>query len=258
MLLIRPASATVPFMTKTGSQTLSPPALPAGPDLHHRGFSHIETWVFDLDNTLYPPHCDLFAQVDVRMRDFISATLKVDLVEARALQKSYYVEYGTTLNGLMRVHNLKPDAFLEYVHQIDVSHMAPAKSLDEALSHLPGVKVIFTNGTKAHAANVTRQLGIAHHFSAVYDIVAVNYTPKPTRAAYDTFLDCSGIDPTRAVMFEDIARNLLAPHEMGMTTVWVRPGEPGPERHQQMAHEGADGPHVHHATDDLAAFLRRL
>jgi len=251
LLLICPLDGRVPPMTKT---------TPPNPDftLTHPGFSHIETWVFDLDNTLYPPKCDLFAQVDVRMRDFISDYLKIDPVEARRLQKLYYVEHGTTLNGLMRVHDLKPAAFLDYVHQIDVSHMPPANDLNTALSRLPGRKVIFTNGTTAHAENVTNQLGITHHFSAVYDIVSVDYMPKPNRASYDRFLADSGIDPTRASMFEDIARNLVAPHDLGMTTVWVRPGEPGPERHQQMAHEGAEGPHVHHVTDDLATFLHSL
>ncbi len=226
--------------------------------LKNPDFLHIETWVFDLDNTLYPPECDLFSQVDVRMRDFISDYLSVDLEEARRLQKLYYVEHGTTLNGLMQVHDLAPKAFLDYVHQIDVSHIAPAVDLDQAIARLPGRKVIFTNGTVAHAENVTRQLGITHHFDEVYDIVAVDYSPKPEPQAYDRFLTGTGIDPRRSAMFEDIARNLLAPHALGMTTVWVRPGEPGPERHQQMSHEGSDGDHVHHVTDDLTEFLQAL
>ena len=226
--------------------------------LKNPDFLHIETWVFDLDNTLYPPECDLFSQVDVRMRDFISDYLNVDSEEARRLQKHYYVEHGTTLSGLMKVHDLSPKAFLDYVHQIDVSHIAPAEELNQAIERLPGRKVIFTNGTVAHAENVTEQLGITHHFDAVYDIVAVDYTPKPAPQAYMRFVSGTGIDPTRSAMFEDIARNLLAPHDLGMTTVWVRPGEPGPEKHQQMSHEGADGDHVHHVTDDLTEFLQSL
>ncbi len=226
--------------------------------LKNPDFLHIETWVFDLDNTLYPPECDLFSQVDVRMRDFISDYLNVDPEEARRLQKHYYVEHGTTLSGLMKVHDLAPKAFLDYVHQIDVSHIAPANDLNRAIERLPGRKVIFTNGTVAHAENVTEQLGITHHFDEVYDIVAVDYTPKPAPQAYARFVSGTGIDPTRSAMFEDIARNLLAPHDLGMTTVWVRPGEPGPEKHQQMSHEGADGDHVHHVTDDLTEFLQSL
>jgi putative hydrolase of the HAD superfamily len=226
--------------------------------LKNPDFLHIETWVFDLDNTLYPPECDLFSQVDVRMRDFISDYLNVDPEEARRLQKHYYVEHGTTLSGLMKVHDLAPKAFLDYVHQIDVSHIAPADDLNQAIERLPGRKVIFTNGTVAHAENVTEQLGITHHFDAVYDIVAVDYTPKPAVQAYERFVSGTGINPNRSAMFEDIARNLQAPHDMGMTTVWVRPGEPGPEKHQQMSHEGADGAHVHHVTDDLTEFLQGL
>jgi putative hydrolase of the HAD superfamily len=226
--------------------------------LSHPEFSHIETWVFDLDNTLYPPECDLFSQVDVRMRDFIAGHLDVDLEEARRLQKLYYVEHGTTLNGLMQVHDLKPGAFLDYVHQIDVSHVRPSDALHEGLARLPGNKIVFTNGTVAHAENVMNQLGISHHFQSIYDIVAVDFLPKPNRGAYDQFIGDSGIDPTRSAMFEDIAKNLLAPHDLGMTTVWVRPGEPGPERHQQMAHEGSEGAHIHHVTDDLPHFLLTL
>lgn len=226
--------------------------------LENPAFSHIENWVFDLDNTLYPPHCDLFSQVDVRMRDFIAQELSVPLDEARRLQKLYYVEHGTTLNGLMQVHGLKPEGFLDYVHQIDVSHLEPAHDLSAQLARLPGRKVIFTNGTVAHADNVTKRLGIEHHFDGVFDIVTVAYQPKPNRPAYEQFLAASGIDPQRSAMFEDIARNLIVPHEMGMATVWVRPGEPGPERHQQLSHDGAEGEHVHHMTDDLARFLSTL
>ncbi|MEQ9519374.1 MAG: pyrimidine 5'-nucleotidase [Parvibaculum sp.] len=228
------------------------------PPLQNPAFSHIDAWVFDLDNTLYPSHCDLFSQVDVRMRDFISQELSVPPDEARRLQKLYYVEHGTTLNGLMQVHGLGPHDFLDYVHQIDVSHLAPAHDLSEQLARLPGRKVIFTNGTVAHADNVTRQLGIDHHFDGVFDIVTVAFQPKPGRSAYERFLAASGIDPARSAMFEDIARNLLVPHDMGMATVWIRPGEPGPEGHQQMSHEGADGDHIHHVTDDLARFLSGL
>lgn len=233
-------------MTKPGNKPIADP------------FSHIETWVFDLDNTLYDPACDLFSQVDVKMREFIADYLQIGQEEARQLQKHYYVEHGTTLNGLMQVHGLKPKAFLDYVHDIDVSHMSADEALSEALASLPGRKVIFTNGSEAHAENVTSQLRIDHHFDEIYDIVAVDYTPKPAEDAYQRFLDRSGIEARSAAMFEDIARNLEVPHTLGMTTVWVRPGEPGPERHQQISHEGADGPHVHHVTDDLTRFLVEL
>lgn len=217
-----------------------------------------ESWVFDLDNTLYPPACDLFAQVDERMRAFIADYLSVDLDEATRLQKNYYIEHGTTLSGLMSVHGISPEAFLHYVHDIDVNGVEPNPALGALIGKLPGRKFIFTNGSQRHAENVVNRLGISDAFDGIYDIVSTDYQPKPKREAYELFLKKSGVVPRRAVMFEDIARNLLVPHEVGMSTVWVRPGEPGPERHQVLSHEGADGPHVHHVTDDLELFLGRL
>lgn len=220
-----------------------------------RGFSHVETWIFDLDNTLYPPACDLFAQVDERMTAFIGRYLNVDPVEARRIQKDFYIEHGTTLSGLMTVYGLEPAAFLDFVHDIDVSAVIADAELGEAIAKLPGRKLIFTNGSLRHAENVARRLGIDHVFDGIFDIVAVKYEPKPRLLAYERFVEASGIEPARAAMFEDIARNLEVPHALGMTTVWVRPGLPGPERHQQLSHEGSDGPHVHHVTDDLRGFL---
>lgn len=236
---------------------------PSATPMNNRDFSRIETWVFDLDNTLYPARCNLFAQVDERMGAFIAEFLNVDAEEARRIQKLYYVEHGTTLNGLMKEHGLKPDAFLDYVHDIDVSIVEPDPQLGKAIERLAGRKVILTNGSLGHAQNVTQRLGIADHFDAIYGIEALGFEPKPRASAYDRFLQLSGTEPLRAAMFEDIARNLEVPHTLGMTTVWVRPGPPpGPDtsiaRHERLSHEGADGPHVHHVTDDLKAFLEAL
>lgn len=243
------------FMTQS-TTTLDQPA--AHTQKIGKKWAHIDTWVFDLDNTLYPSHCNLFAQVDKLMTAFIADYLKLDPVEARKIQKDFYVNHGTTLNGLMSVYDMDPAPFLDFVHKIDVSHMAPDAALDNALAALPGRKVIFTNGTVAHAENVTQQLGIDHHFDMVFDIVAAAYQPKPKAIAYELFLEQAGIDPKRAVMFEDIARNLVEPHALGMATVWVRPEVNGDERHQKMAHEGAQGEHVHHVTDELVSFLETL
>lgn len=223
-----------------------------------RGFAHVDSWIFDLDNTLYPPACDLFAQVDERMTAFIARYLGVDPVEARRIQKDFYIEHGTTLSGLMAVHGLEPKEFLDFVHDIDVSAVMADAALGEAIARLPGRKIVFTNGSVAHAENVVRQLGIDHVFDGIFDIVTAQYEPKPRRRAYECLIEATGIEPARAAMFEDIARNLEAPHALGMTTVWVRPGLPGPERHQQLSHEGADGPHVHHVTDNLSDFLRGI
>ncbi|MGB6087613.1 pyrimidine 5'-nucleotidase [Parvibaculum sp.] len=220
-----------------------------------RGFNHVDAWVFDLDNTLYPPACDLFAQVDQKMAAYICDLLGVDVAEARRIQKEFYIEYGTTLSGLMAVHGCEPEPFLDFVHDIDVSGVMADEALGAAIARLPGRKIIFTNGSLAHAENVLRQLRIDHVFDGIYDIVTARYEPKPRRGAYDRFIEASGIEPSRAAMFEDIARNLEVPHTLGMTTVWVRPGVAGPERHHQISFEGADGPHIHHVTDVLREFL---
>lgn len=238
------------------SETTTKPALPRPST---RGFDHVDHWVFDLDNTLYPPRCNLFAQIDVRMAEFIGLFLKVDEEEARRVQKAFYVEHGTTLAGLMAVHGMAPRAFLDHVHDIDVSVVDPHPALGAAIAALPGRKVIFTNGSVRHAENVITRLGIVDAFDGIYDIETTGYAPKPQRDAYDRFVKASGIAPERAAMFEDIPRNLEVPHEIGMTTVWVRPeGEAGPERYQRLSHEGGDAAHVHHTTDDLAAFLAGL
>lgn len=227
---------------------------PAAP----RDFESVETWVFDLDNTLYPPECDLFAQVDQRMTAFISRYLDIDAAEARRIQKDFYIEHGTTLSGLMTVYGLEPAEFLHFVHDIDVSAVLADAALGHAIDALPGRKLVFTNGSRAHAENVIARLGIDHVFHGIFDIVSTQYEPKPRKRAYERFLDASGIDPVRAAMFEDIARNLEVPHELGMKTVWVRPGIAGPERHHSLSHEGAEGPHVHHVTDNLREFLERI
>ncbi|PHQ69472.1 MAG: pyrimidine 5'-nucleotidase [Sneathiella sp.] len=216
-----------------------------------KDFAHIETWIFDLDNTLYPAHTNLFAQIDKRMGEFISDYLSVDLVEAKAVQKKYFHEYGTTLSGLMQHHDMKPDDFLNYVHDIDVSDLAAAPELSRALEQLVGRKIIFTNGSHFHAANVSSQLGIDHHFDHVFDIIAAEYQPKPHMDVYKKLTDDLEIDPTRAVLFEDMAKNLLPAHEMGMTTVWI-PNE------AHWSHDSSDGEHIHHMTDNLTQFLHEL
>ncbi len=226
---------------------------------HAPDFAHVEHWIFDLDNTLYPPACDLFGRIDERMMAFIADFLGVGDEEAKRVQKEFYVEHGTTLAVLMAVHGLEPGRFLAYVHDIDVSAVEPDPALGAAIAALPGRKVIFTNGSVSHAENVIRRLGIADFFHDIHDIVTTDYAPKPRREAYERFIAASGVAPARAAMFEDIPRNLAVPHALGMKTVWVKPeGDAGPERYQRLSHEGGDAAHVHHATDDLTAFLRGL
>jgi putative hydrolase of the HAD superfamily len=223
-----------------------------------RGFSHVETWVFDLDNTLYPRDLNLWQQVDERIRDYVARFLDVGRDEAFRVQKDYYRRYGTTMRGLMAEHGLDPDEFLEFVHEIDHSPLEPDPVLGAAIEALPGRKLILTNGTRKHADAVTRRLAIDHHFEGVFDIVAAELEPKPAPQTYDRFLQAHGVDPARAAMFEDLARNLAVPHALGMTTVLVVPrGTPEVFR-ESWELEGPGEPHVDHVTDDLAGFLRGI
>ncbi len=214
-------------------------------------FSEIDVWIFDLDNTLYPAHCNLFAQIDKKMGEFVSRFLDVELPEAKRIQKEYFHNYGTTLNGLMTCHDLHPDDFLHYVHDIDVSALARAERLSEALDALDGRKIIFTNGSEDHATNVSRQLGIDHHFEHIFDIRKSDFIPKPEISVYRKLVDELDIRPENAVLFEDMAKNLKPAHDLGMTTVWV----PNPEH---WSHETSDGPHIHHVAEDLADWLHNL
>ncbi len=208
----------------------------------------VETWVFDLDNTLYPAASSLFDQVDRRMGEFVARHLGVPAEVARTEQKRLFRAHGTTLRGLMVEHGVDPVDFMDYVHAIDLTRLDPDPRLDRSLARLPGRKVVYTNGSVAHAARVTARLGIDRHFDATFDIAAAGWIPKPDPAPYRVMLDRLGIAPARAAMVEDIARNLAPAAALGMTTVWVRSD-------LDWAKAGADAAHVHHETDDLAAFL---
>ncbi|MFN0191474.1 MAG: pyrimidine 5'-nucleotidase [Aestuariivirga sp.] len=220
-----------------------------------RGFAHIDTWVFDLDNTLYPASCRLFDQIDVRMGEFVSRLLGVSYAEAKARQKELFYKYGTTLRGLMVEHGVNPDGFLDYVHDIDHSPVPCDLALDQALHALPGRKLVFTNGTVAHAEKVLGRIGVTHHFGDIFDIVSSDFIPKPGRDPYLKFIGETGIAPKTSAMFEDIARNLEVPHDLGMTTVLVVSPDNKDAAH---LNAGTAGEHVHHVTGDLAAFLKNL
>jgi putative hydrolase of the HAD superfamily len=226
--------------------------------LGKRGFDHVETWVFDLDNTLYPHHLNLWQQVDVRIRDFVADWLKVSAEEAFRIQKDYYKRYGTTMRGMMTEHSVHADDYLAYVHAIDHSPLEPNPAMGDAIQRLPGRKLILTNGSVAHAGKVLERLGIGHHFEAVFDIVAAELEPKPAPQTYRRFLDRHGVDPARAAMFEDLARNLTVPHQLGMTTVLVVPDGSQEVVREDWELEGRDATHVDHVTDDLTGFLKTL
>lgn len=226
--------------------------------LGKRGFDHVETWVFDLDNTLYPHHLNLWQQVDARIRDFVSDWLKVPPEEAFRIQKDYYKRYGTTMRGMMTEHGVHADDYLAYVHAIDHSPLLPNPAMGDAIERLPGRKLILTNGSTAHAGKVLERLGIGHHFEAVFDIIAAELEPKPAPQTYRRFLDRHGVDPARAAMFEDLARNLTVPHQLGMTTVLVVPDGSQDVVREDWELEGRDAAHVDHVTDDLTGFLGKL
>ncbi|WP_413776442.1 pyrimidine 5'-nucleotidase [Rhodopseudomonas sp. P2A-2r] len=223
-----------------------------------RGFGHIETWVFDLDNTLYPHHVNLWQQVDVRIRDFVSNFLKVPPEEAFRIQKDYYKRYGTTMRGMMTEHGVHADDYLAYVHKIDHSPLQPNPAMGEAIARLLGRKLILTNGSVAHAGAVLDRLGIAEQFEAVFDIVAAELEPKPAPQTYDKFLRLHGVDPARAAMFEDLSRNLVVPHQLQMTTVLVVPDDSAEVVREDWELEGRDAEHVDYVTDDLTGFLAAL
>ncbi|WP_306115241.1 MULTISPECIES: pyrimidine 5'-nucleotidase [unclassified Roseovarius] len=208
-------------------------------------FTHVDTWVFDLDNTLYPPEARLFDQIEVKMTEYVMATLRVDRAEADHLRNKYWHEHGTTLAGLMNEHGIDPDPYLIEVHEISLDHLEPDAELNTRIRALPGRKIVYTNGCAPYAERVIAQRGLAGAFDAVYGVEHAGFLPKPQQQAFDAVFTRDGIAPQRAAMFEDEARNLKAPHAMGMRTVHVAP-------------EAQALDHVHHHTDDLTDFLGRL
>jgi putative hydrolase of the HAD superfamily len=207
-----------------------------------RAFAHVTTWVFDLDNTLYPPAARLFDQIEIRMTRYVMDALDVTRDEADRLRRLYWAEHGTTLAGLMRVHGVDPGPYLTHVHDISLDHLDPDPDLAARIADLPGRRIVYTNGTAPYAERVIAARGLAGRFDAIYGVEHAAFRPKPDRAAFETIFARDGTDPQKAAMFEDDPRNLAAPHAMGMRTVHV-----APDRHE------AD--HIHHHTDDLPAFL---
>lgn len=218
-------------------------------------------WVFDLDNTLYPAECDLFAQIDQRMTDFVARFLRLPREEARAVQKSYYAEHGTTLNGLMSMHGMEPDEFLAHVHEIDLSPLPRTPELAAEISALPGRKYVYTNGSRGHARRVTDYMGLGDVFDGQFGIEDSHFKPKPDLSSYQAFNRDFSVDPTEAVFFEDLARNLAPAHAMGFATVLV-------QSEKDWSHEPAAArpagigddlpPHIDYVTRDLTGFLRAI
>lgn len=221
-------------------------------------FTTVTDWIFDLDNTLYPHHTDLFSQIDTKITGYVSDLLQLDRSEARKLQKELYREHGTTMAGLIQRHAIDPDDFLQKVHDIDYSWLAPDPVLGAAIQALPGRKFIFTNGDRGHAERTARQLGILDHFDEIFDIVAAGLTPKPARKTYDRFVELHRITGSKAVMFEDLARNLVAPKALGMLTVLCVPRNFEPTFAEIWERDGVAEDEVDFVTDDLGGFLSEI
>jgi putative hydrolase of the HAD superfamily len=210
-----------------------------------------QAWVFDLDNTLYPATFNLFGQIDDRMRAYIAEFLGVGLDEAYRLQKQYFREYGTSLHGLMHRHGMEPEPFLDFVHDIDMTVLLPSPGLEAALARLPGRKLVFTNASTRHAERVMAQLGIGHHFDAVFDIIEADYRPKPQPDPYEVLVRRHGLDAGKTVMVEDIARNLAPAAALGMTTAWIR-------NDTEHGTADSDGGYIDHVVDDLVEWLQAV
>ena len=212
---------------------------------------NIKYWIFDLDNTLYSGDTKVFDQVDKKMSKYISAKLKVSIGEAKKIQKNYFHEYNTTLNGLIKNHKIDPNEFLEFVHDINIDFLKEDPQLAEEIKKLDGLKIIFTNGSRKHALNVTKRLGVDQLFDDIFDIVNCNFVPKPLVEPYKKLVEKHKIDPKLCVLLEDIARNLKPAYEMGMKTVWIENDEP-------WASKFANSNFVNYRTNNLPEFLRKI
>jgi putative hydrolase of the HAD superfamily len=207
-------------------------------------FSHVKHWVFDLDHTLYHPDVRLFDQIEVLMNTYVQQFLNVTQTEADHLRKHYWSKYGTTLAGLMTEHNLDPEPFMEFVHDISLDGLTHDLELSNLIKNLNGIAIVYTNGSEGHARRVTRARGLGKCFSSYFGVEHASYIPKPHKEAFEQVFKLAKIDPTNAVMFEDDPRNLVEPSRMGMKTVLVG--------------EYSKGDHIHYHTEDLTAFLREI
>jgi len=211
----------------------------------------IKYWIFDLDNTLYSGKTRVFEQVDKKMSEYISKKLNVSTAEAKKIQKNYFHEYNTTLNGMIKNHKIDADEFLEFVHNIDIDFLKKDLILGEELKKLDGKKIIFTNASRKHALNVTKRIGIDHYFDDIFDIIDCEFVPKPAIQSYKKLVEKHKIDPKLCGFVEDIARNLKPAYEMGMKTVWIENEEP-------WAKKFSDANFINYKTNNLCEFLKKI
>jgi putative hydrolase of the HAD superfamily len=216
-----------------------------------KGLQSIKFWLFDLDNTLYSGNTKVFEQVDKKMSKYISEKLKVDIKEAKEIQKSYFYKYNTTLNGMIKNHQIDANEFLDFVHDIDVDFLKKDIDLAQQLKNLDGKKIIFTNGSRKHAINITQRIGIDQYFDDIFDIVDAEFIPKPAIEPYKKLIEKHKIDPNLCVFIEDIARNLKPAYEMGMKTIWIENDEP-------WAKKFSDSNFINYKTNNLSEFLKKI
>jgi putative hydrolase of the HAD superfamily len=212
---------------------------------------NIKYWLFDLDNTLYSGQTKVFEQVDKRMSKYISEKLNVSIDKAKKIQKNYFYKYNTTLNGMIKNHKIDASEFLDYVHDINVDFLKKDEVLSQELEKLEGKKIIFTNGSRKHAMNITKRIGIDQHFDDIFDIMDSKFIPKPSIEPYKKLIEKHKIDPNFCVFVEDIARNLKPAYEMGMKTVWIENDEP-------WAKKFSNSNFINYKTNDLSGFLKKI
>ena len=216
-----------------------------------KSFRSIKYWIFDLDNTLYSGKTKVFEQVDKKMSKYISDKLNISIDEAKKIQKNYFHKYNTTLNGMIKNHKINPNEFLESVHDINIDFLQKDLELAKELEKLEGKKIIFTNGSKKHAINVTKRIGINQYFDDIFDIVDSDFIPKPAIEPYKKLVEKHKIDPKLCALVEDIARNLKPAYEMGMKTIWIENDEP-------WAKEFSDSNFVNYKTNYLSGFIKKI
>lgn len=212
--------------------------------------AHIDAWIFDLDNTLYPASADLFGLIDKRMTAYVMRITGQSFEDAYKVQKTYFREHGTTLNGLMTEHKVDPHHFLADVHAIEMDVLREDKRLIDAIARLPGRKLIFTNGDEPYARRVLAGVGLSESFEAIHDIHAMAYRPKPHAHAYQSMIDAFGIDPHRALFADDLARNLPPAKALGLTTLWIDNGS------EQVGADITDG--IDYRASDLGLWLHEI
>ena len=216
-----------------------------------KDFKFIKFWLFDLDNTLYSGKTKVFEQIDKKMSKYISEKLNVDIKKAKEIQKSYFYQYDTTLYGLIKNHKINANEFLDFVHDIDIDFLKKDLNLAQELEKLDGKKIIFTNGSRKHAINITKKLGVYQYFDDIFDIVDSEFIPKPSVEPYKKLVEKHKIDPNLCVFVEDIARNLKPAYEMGMKTIWIENDEP-------WAKKFSDNNFINYKTNNLSEFLKKI